>query len=430
MSQAEGVTVDRESALRRAQKKKGGFVWLARVPFIVTAIFGMALILGLKHRGIPQAYVTGVAVLCLLAYAFFVWRVPKFRIREDQLGDNCYYLGFLYTLTSLAYALWVFATRPDDKLQVVEIVGSFGLALASTIVGILLRVFINQQRRDVVENEQEARRALTEAVSDLRSQLADASVTMDVFQRETKQAIRDTMAAQVEATNAALQQSIEKMGGSTKAVLEHINEAFTEFLDHSRTMNENSAATVKAIQKLVKRIDGIEAPADLLTRRLEPALDAAVMVAEALRKRIEVDEAAMDAALGRSGKIEAGFDQAAAAFEGTITVLRRSADEASRSAAAVGSVTDSLTRLSNASAESVERQLAISRSLSASLDSAIDALRAHNEGMAKELARARSMANETGDAMAEMADGVARKVIEMRRHSYDQAPERALENGS
>src|ERR1035437_7431048 len=39
----------------------------------------------------------------LLGYASAIWRSPKFRVREDRAGYSCYYLGFLFTLSSLAY---------------------------------------------------------------------------------------------------------------------------------------------------------------------------------------------------------------------------------------------------------------------------------------------------------------------------------------
>ena len=40
--------------------------------------------------------------MLMLAYACLHWDFENNRPRADSTGDNLYYLGFLYTLTSLA----------------------------------------------------------------------------------------------------------------------------------------------------------------------------------------------------------------------------------------------------------------------------------------------------------------------------------------
>jgi len=69
------------------------------------------------------------------------------RLRDDQSGDNLYYMGFLFTLTSLGVSLYQFSVERAAE----EIVQNFGIAIASTITGIALRVVFNQMRRDPVE---------------------------------------------------------------------------------------------------------------------------------------------------------------------------------------------------------------------------------------------------------------------------------------
>jgi hypothetical protein len=430
MFQANPITVDSDEIVKRAQRRKAGFSWLSRIPFIGMALVGMGLILGLKWQGVSQYYVTSIAVACLVVYWVFVSALPKFRIREDQLGDNCYYLGFLYTLTSLAYALWIFATEPNDHPQILEIVGNFGLALATTIAGILLRVTINQQRRDVVENEQEARRLLTEAVTNMRIQLNDATITMEAFQRDTRQAIKDALERQVETANEALAQSVAKVGEASTGVIERIDKAFEEFSSNSQTLNEISAGTVKAVRQLVTRIEKIEAPADLLTSRLEPALKAAVSAAEVLRDRVQADEAALAAASERSAKIEAAFEQAGWAFQGVVTILKNAAEESKQASAAIGGMAADLSKMASSTAQTIERQLDLNKTLGTGLEGAVGVLRAHNDAMAKEVARARTMAAETGEALGTMADAITRKISQMRSVSVELEREAALGGGN
>lgn len=65
----------------------------------------------------------------------------------DRAGDNLYYLGLLLTLVSLIYTLVVLfvldnAAQTDDERRVEEMIGSFGIALVSTVAGILGRILL------------------------------------------------------------------------------------------------------------------------------------------------------------------------------------------------------------------------------------------------------------------------------------------------
>ena len=67
---------------------------------------------------------------------------------QSRLGDEVYYLGLLYTLTSLCAALislfLVFGGERTLEGRTNEMIGSFGIALVTTMAGIVMRV--NLQR--------------------------------------------------------------------------------------------------------------------------------------------------------------------------------------------------------------------------------------------------------------------------------------------
>src|SRR3984893_4564021 len=114
---------------------------------------GSGYILLAKLRGIGPLYVTCVPVATMIAYALLISLARGLRLRDDQTGDNLYYMGFLFTLTSLGVSLYqFFATHAAE-----EIVQNFGIAIGSTIAGIGLRVVFNLMRRDPVEVEQRLR---------------------------------------------------------------------------------------------------------------------------------------------------------------------------------------------------------------------------------------------------------------------------------
>ena len=52
-------------------------------------------------------------------------------VRDEQMGDSFYYLGFLYTLTALAVSLFGI----EDDIN--ELLKNFGIAITTTLVGLI-----------------------------------------------------------------------------------------------------------------------------------------------------------------------------------------------------------------------------------------------------------------------------------------------------
>ena len=123
--------------------------------------------------------VTAVPVLIMIGYAIVLGFAGLFRLRDDQSGDNLYYMGFLFTLTSFAVSLYQF----DAEGSAAPIVQNFGIAIASTIAGITLRILFNQMRRDPVEVEATARMELAEASRRVKRELDSTVLEFGYFRR-------------------------------------------------------------------------------------------------------------------------------------------------------------------------------------------------------------------------------------------------------
>src|SRR5215475_1800545 len=121
--------------------------------FMCVVVMGSIYIIVAKLGGVGRAYVTLVPVLIMIGYASLIWFAKALRLRDDQAGDNLYYMGFLFTLTSLGVSLYQFNAAHAAE----DIVQNFGIAIGSTITGIALRVIFNQMRQDPVEVERIAR---------------------------------------------------------------------------------------------------------------------------------------------------------------------------------------------------------------------------------------------------------------------------------
>src|SRR5438105_10463132 len=103
--------------------------------FMFAVLLGAGAIISLKSGviWIPHIDFLGILlpVVVMGLYACAVTLVPRTRLRFDQAGDNLYYLGFTYTLVSLAITLYRFHATEGAADYIVS---NFGIALATTIV--------------------------------------------------------------------------------------------------------------------------------------------------------------------------------------------------------------------------------------------------------------------------------------------------------
>src|SRR5580692_11982741 len=156
--------------------------------FMLFVAAGSAYIILSKLGGVPQIYVTFVPVVIMFGYALLIWLARGLRLRDDQAGDNLYYMGFLFTLTSLGVSLYQFnAARAAE-----EIVQNFGIAIGSTITGIALRVIFNQMRQDPVEVERIMRLELADAARRVRRELDSTVLEFGHYRRSAQQAAADS----------------------------------------------------------------------------------------------------------------------------------------------------------------------------------------------------------------------------------------------
>jgi len=232
-------------------------------------ILGMVAILTLKGLGYSQITVTCFPVSLMILYGGIAWATKQYRIREDRVGDNIYYLGFLYTLISLAYALYAYQA---DGSGVEIILTNFGIAIFTTIIGLAGRIFFNQMREDPVEYEREARYALAEASGALRSELANISTDVSSFKRKLVQIMEEGVVDISNSAKASMAETANTFSSTTNEVLRSIQAALEAFTDHSTNLNEIASKNVKALQALFKRIEKIDTVPELIAAKFDPIL--------------------------------------------------------------------------------------------------------------------------------------------------------------
>lgn len=163
--------------------------------------FGVAFLIGvtayglLHWYGIHQIVISAAIASVMIAYSVVVARVPRLRVRMDQAGDNAYYLGLLFTLISMAVALYQFGNAVEgtgtQDAGARQIIRNFGIALFSTITGIFLRLVMHQMRVDPADVENMTRIELSDASRMVKAKLNAVSLELASFCAELQQRTRD-----------------------------------------------------------------------------------------------------------------------------------------------------------------------------------------------------------------------------------------------
>jgi hypothetical protein len=171
----------------------------------------------------------------------------------------------------MAFALYDFGvitqvTRSVAGVQ--QIIANFGIALATTIGGIFLRVTLHQMRVDPADLEAMTRVELTEAAMRLRTALDSATTDLSRFHLEVQQRSNDTARELLAAATHAVAQLVEDTGKAQQGTLKA-----TEGL--TKNITEAATETLNAVEKL----RAVKPPALLLSTRMERAAGALEQVA-------------------------------------------------------------------------------------------------------------------------------------------------------
>lgn len=259
--------------------------------FFIALLSGSGSIVSLKYLNYEQFIVTTVPVAILIAYVIIAYFTRSYRLREDRVGDNAYYLGFLYTLTSLAMSLWQFGSRDADTRGIIT---NFGIALATTIAGVAARVILSQMRQDPVEIEREARMALSDAVSRLKGQLDNSVVDLNSFRRSTQQSLQEGMDEMAAKVNALLTEHAKKLEETTDSLAADLKKILGDFSGEAASLNKAVGKTVAAVGRLADRVDAVRSPEDLLEQKIEPATQGIARIVETAERRVAAQAGQID----------------------------------------------------------------------------------------------------------------------------------------
>jgi methyl-accepting chemotaxis protein len=384
-----------------------------RYGFLFFASVGAVAILAAKHFSAATEWVAIGAIALMILYALIVNMRGTGKLRSDQAGDNCYYLGLIYTLTSLAYAIFTF--DPEDTAT--TIVQGFGIALATTIVGLVLRVFFNQSRVDLYEMEETARLELTEAAARLKSELSQIALEFKDFAFGLQQSVSEIRDEAKDSINASAQKSVEVVETLANRVSEKLGKQADELEASVSDFAKKTGSVTRSLERHNTSIDKISEGHELVLAdvgRLASATEIMVTNSKAIMEQTEGARQTQGLAnelLGSTAQVSTQIRDAVTAtletirkFEGEFAARLKELEDGPKQAtdkvlaaiaAAANSVEDAMRRLTSAQEQAVG-------TVDTATSGLLTTVRSHNSELERELSRSREYVQQVHRELVEM----------------------------
>lgn len=416
--------------------------------FLLFFVVGAIVIAVGKSLALHFWIVTGVPVALLVVFAVASHR---FYGPHEAVGDSAYYLGFLFTLLSISMALYQFNADLDAEAAG-AFVHNFGVALFTTIAGLVLRVLFAQQQQDPDEIERAARVSLAQAANELSKEIVRSAEDVRGFGQKVVASYRDSSeivlretAASMRAVthdvrqtvgeaNSAIKAVANEIRGSAGEIREELKSSFQAMLKPVRSVtakaeqiNDALESVITATARVAARIDAIEVPPDILTQKLQEVfsvLSSAVGEhVKALRKGAESWEeyhsvlrtnAETMRAIDVAGK---GFAESLRASASALEVIDASLPALARLAAMLAQLSDPIERLGDhATAFAAAVAAAV-----ADVTEHIDAMKSHRALLAAELEVVSEQTKTLRAAAAEFAGSVTEHGDNLKKAAEAQA---------
>jgi methyl-accepting chemotaxis protein len=215
---------------------------------------------------------TVVPLTVMVLYMVLGYHRRSSEISEERFADSCYYLGFIFTIASIIICLFDLPKMTPGK-GMYQIAVRFGAAMVSTVLGMIVRVYLVGFKKDVSEAVKDVESALIDATRAFTVQLNDTMRTMQQFEAQILDATK--------ASVAGVQLQVEALGRSFADALnrfyEQVNSdnkiAFEQMLGEVKTATARLAASVETYSGGMRdHLQAIEAKvtafSDAVTARL------------------------------------------------------------------------------------------------------------------------------------------------------------------
>lgn len=179
-------------------------------------------------------------------------------VSHDTKGDGFYYLGLLFTFASLVPALIAFARSrnvvgdSDPVETMLPLIGNFGIALTTTIVGLAGRVFFTM-KHDSGEVATNATHNLESAINDMRGIVVTGGLSMEHLVGHLQES-----ASALKETTRGIASSVKEADSTASALAKYSSQVVDMANRFSVEMETGSNSVAKMEQRMKATVDSLD----------------------------------------------------------------------------------------------------------------------------------------------------------------------------
>ncbi len=254
-----------------------------RIVFILAFVAATAGIIA--FRSFLPAYTWAPAAWAALVLTLLFLYTLADEGGGERDGDNLYYLGLLFTLVSLGHSLYIYDSAAGGSAR--AIVSGFGVALSSTVLGILYRAIVQSFQTDLAESETQARRELGNAMGHFRTELYQWAKDVGSFLLVTRQMFTEINDMLQENSRQTCERVTEVADG-LKQTSERLQGSFEkQQLQFAEDMGRAHEAMEKVAAQLGALVDGRGGIAEKLDGALGQMEDRINDIGETVKRNLD-----------------------------------------------------------------------------------------------------------------------------------------------
>ena len=226
-----------------------------RIVFLTIYIVGL-VILYFASKAHPLIMI-GLSIVLMLLYAIYAYSYVE-STNLSQIADSAYFLGFLFTLSSITMALVNYVSSGE---AIGNIVNMFGFALLTTIMGLLIKLLLERIKPSVSDLTEKTFNEFEKTVFRFDQHLSSTADKFKMF----GQSVVDKLDEHVDQITEQLDVVVNQ---STQKLKDYIEESGQTLSDSMKESGE------KFSNVLNKASDEMDLPTDFFTNQLkEPLLN-------------------------------------------------------------------------------------------------------------------------------------------------------------
>ncbi|WP_345977782.1 hypothetical protein [Sulfurimonas sp. HSL3-7] len=188
-------------------------------------------------------YLSVIMTIAVMIGYFLTGRrlVDKELLTNEQFADSNYYLGFLFTLISLASSLYLLSSDLLAGGLLTRLIGQFGISISTTIVGLSMRIYLLSFSPNISSNIESFNLMIMEKLQLLNDHIGHSIDQTKTFSRvidEKLEIFTDQTLKSVERYNQRLVESLEQTS---------INNIFTKIYDDMDKIHQQEESRVSEI---------------------------------------------------------------------------------------------------------------------------------------------------------------------------------------